>query len=1044
MRRNLTLALAALAGAATGANAGGPGPTMFTWDFSSDELNGVSLSPTAFTPIGPSQVAAVFSPNAIEHADGVIYANDGANASDNLYTVNPATGVVSATVALNFPTDYYEISGLEWINGVLYAALVNNDVSSSIGIVDPVTGNIVVIGATGLADPVTGITCRNGACFAVTNGRSSGNSELHTVNLTTGLATLVAPIDFGGTPVQLTALEFDVDGTLYALPSRNDPASNQLLEIDPVTGAATSTGLGGPTASESHIALTSIADATNKPTLFGWDTNNFTGGTLEAIDPSVPSSTPVGPDQSASVNFPSSIEYASGVIYAEEGSNSIPDLYTVNAQSGVVINTVTLAYPAGYQAIGGMAWVNNTLYGVIWNTTDSSLATINPNTGAVSIIGPTGLTSPMTGLAYDGSTANVALGLSGGRDSVTNDPVDSALYRVSLSNGSATLITPLTIDGSPITLTALEYDTDGTLYAVPSRLSAFDNHLFRVNVETGELTDLGDIGTVSNNSLTSTLTPTGPAGLYLWDTFDEALWAVDERAPDATRIGPSQFASVDFPAEIEYINGAVFAIEAGAQNGLAYRVDTETGCVTETLSLSYPPEGAGTTALERIGNTLFAGITDSGGGMPSSLATINPVTGDVTTVGATGLMAPVAGLAWDGFTCYAVSGGGNDAGLYRVDLGSGALTFIGTVNAGGSGVRLTGLEFGQDGVLYGITPPQVGDGALYAIDPQTAEASIVGTLTSTGQVGLTSTLDAGLPVAGLLGWDGNVEALCNVGEVGPSHAQIGPDFTPGVFFPNEIEFANGLVYANEGSNGSANFYSINPTTGLVVNTATLNIAGSPIGGNEIPALEQVGNVLYGTLWNGSTSTLVAIDPLLGGITLIGDTGVGAPFGGLMWDGTRLLAMSAGSNMTGVPATIFSIDLFTGDATFVAEVTLDGQNVSLTAAEFGADGNLYASPANSNSDRNHLYRVNPATGVAIDLGNTGINLQGITSTVVSTLPGCNPADLAPPYGTLDFSDIIAFLHAFGAGNPLADYAPPFGTYDFTDVIAFLGAFGAGCP
>ncbi len=59
-------------------------------------------------------------------------------------------------------------------------------------------------------------------------------------------------------------------------------------------------------------------------------------------------------------------------------------------------------------------------------------------------------------------------------------------------------------------------------------------------------------------------------------------------------------------------------------------------------------------------------------------------------------------------------------------------------------------------------------------------------------------------------------------------------------------------------------------------------------------------------------------------------------------------------------------------------------------------------------------------------------------------GCNAADLAEPFGTLDFSDVIAFLTAFGSMDPAADLAAPFGTFDFSDVIAFLGAFGAGCP
>jgi len=59
-------------------------------------------------------------------------------------------------------------------------------------------------------------------------------------------------------------------------------------------------------------------------------------------------------------------------------------------------------------------------------------------------------------------------------------------------------------------------------------------------------------------------------------------------------------------------------------------------------------------------------------------------------------------------------------------------------------------------------------------------------------------------------------------------------------------------------------------------------------------------------------------------------------------------------------------------------------------------------------------------------------------------GCNDADLGEPYGTLDFTDVVAFLGAFGAMDPIADLAPPLGVFDFTDVVSFLTAFGAGCP
>ncbi len=56
----------------------------------------------------------------------------------------------------------------------------------------------------------------------------------------------------------------------------------------------------------------------------------------------------------------------------------------------------------------------------------------------------------------------------------------------------------------------------------------------------------------------------------------------------------------------------------------------------------------------------------------------------------------------------------------------------------------------------------------------------------------------------------------------------------------------------------------------------------------------------------------------------------------------------------------------------------------------------------------------------------------------------PADLAEPFGTLDFSDVLAFLTAFSNMEAAADLALPIGTFDFSDVIAFLESFGGGCP
>ena len=59
------------------------------------------------------------------------------------------------------------------------------------------------------------------------------------------------------------------------------------------------------------------------------------------------------------------------------------------------------------------------------------------------------------------------------------------------------------------------------------------------------------------------------------------------------------------------------------------------------------------------------------------------------------------------------------------------------------------------------------------------------------------------------------------------------------------------------------------------------------------------------------------------------------------------------------------------------------------------------------------------------------------------PGCNPADLAEPFGVLDLADVQAFVVGFTSGDTLADLAPPTGVLDLADLQAFVTAFVAGC-
>ncbi|MEM1185972.1 MAG: endonuclease [Planctomycetota bacterium] len=55
-----------------------------------------------------------------------------------------------------------------------------------------------------------------------------------------------------------------------------------------------------------------------------------------------------------------------------------------------------------------------------------------------------------------------------------------------------------------------------------------------------------------------------------------------------------------------------------------------------------------------------------------------------------------------------------------------------------------------------------------------------------------------------------------------------------------------------------------------------------------------------------------------------------------------------------------------------------------------------------------------------------------------------ADIAPPFGVLDLTDIDTFVAAFVASDLTADIAAPFGVLDVSDIDAFIVSFLSGCP
>ena len=79
------------------------------------------------------------------------------------------------------------------------------------------------------------------------------------------------------------------------------------------------------------------------------------------------------------------------------------------------------------------------------------------------------------------------------------------------------------------------------------------------------------------------------------------------------------------------------------------------------------------------------------------------------------------------------------------------------------------------------------------------------------------------------------------------------------------------------------------------------------------------------------------------------------------------------------------------------------------------------------------------GTIVEAGVDGFRVAGSSCEDPETCP----ADLAAPFGSLDFFDVLEYLAQFDASDPSADLAAPFGAFDFFDVLEYLAQFDAGC-
>jgi hypothetical protein len=198
---------------------------------------------------------------------------------------------------------------------------------------------------------------------------------------------------------------------------------------------------------------------------------------------------------------------------------------------------------------------------------------------------------------------------------------------------------------------------------------------------------------------------------------------------------------------------------------------------------------------------------------------------------------------------------------------------------------------------------------------------------------------------------------------------------------------NGELFTIDPSSGAGSFVGLLPSTSteIEISPAELGfsqfpdgafrgqafdpdtaaaIGGSVFNGASFTGLEWRDGRLFGASITGpgSVSSLQILDPVSGGSSRIGATGVG-PIAGLALDPVAdvLYGIAGGPG----PAELYRVDPTTGVATPIGSTGFQAGSL-----EFGADGRLFAGGTGANGGQ--LYVVDPASGSSTLVGMTGFS------------------------------------------------------------------------
>ena len=517
------------------------------------------------------------------------------SSNPGVVTVDPNSGLVTA-ISNGTSTLTYTVYGTGSCVGSNASATI--DISVSLA---PIAGTLSAVDPNLCAGLTTTVSS------SVSGGSwTSSNASIASVNLTTGLVTAIS----AGTAV----MTYTVDGTSYCLGTNATATININVTNAPTTGVLT--------------ALDSSLCSGTTTTV----NSTISGGSWVSSNPSV-----------------ASIVSSTGIVSAVSAGSAIMT-YTVNGSgvctgvdaSGTITIDVTQAPIAGVISAldstlcsGTTTIITSTVSGGTWMSSNTSVATVDLNTGLITAVsgGSTTMTYTVNGTgACIGTNANgsLTINVTSAPDAGTLSAVDATLCSGSTTTLSSTVLggswlsannSIATVDLNNGLVTAISAGSVLITYTVNGTLACLGTSDSKtINISVTDFPSAGDLSSLDSSlcqGSTTTASSTVTGGL--WTSSDNSIATIDSNSGLISAIGEGT-------AVMTYtVNGS------GACSGMSASatLDIEVSEAPQPNNLSILDSALCSGTTTSVSSNITGGFWSS---LDTTIAIVNSTTGEITAI----------------------------------------------------------------------------------------------------------------------------------------------------------------------------------------------------------------------------------------------------------------------------------------------------------------------------------------------------------------------------------------------------------------------------